>query len=86
MKQFGEYARERGISVVLWDNNSGSNGQAGHKFIDRATATVVTPQILSEFTEANKPSAAAAVIDSVDAIPDQIYTVLEIKPVLTVKS
>ena len=86
MKQFGEYARERGISVVLWDNNSGSNGQAGHKFIDRATATVVTPQILSEFTEANKPSAAAAVIDSVDAIPDQIYTGLEIKPVLTVKS
>ena len=54
MKEFGEYARERGISV--WDNNSGSSGQAGHKFIDRASASVVAPKAVSAFTEANKPA------------------------------
>lgn len=85
MREFGAYARARGISVIIWDNNSGASGQVGHKFIDRATATVITGTLLSEFTKANGP-VKTTTVDSVSAIPDQVYTGSAITPAVTVKS
>lgn len=59
MTDFGSYARERGISVVFWDNNYIRKGEKGHKLIDRATAKVICPEITKAFTTANKPAGLA---------------------------
>lgn len=56
MSDFGSYARERGMSVVFWDNNYIKKGEKGHKLIDRATAKVICPEITKAFTTANKPA------------------------------
>lgn len=50
------YARNRGISVILWDNNYGDRGQGGHKFLDRASAKVTTPEIVKAVTKAGAPA------------------------------
>ena len=55
MGEFFEYARNRGISVVIWDNNYGDKGQKGHKFIDRKTAKVIVPTLVSTITKAGAP-------------------------------
>ena len=56
MGEFVSYARNRGVSVVIWDNNSGGKGVKGHKFIDRKTATVITPEIVEAITKAGAPA------------------------------
>ena len=56
MGEFVSYARNRGISVVLWDNNYGGEGVKGHKFIDRKTAKVITPEIVEAVTKAGAPA------------------------------
>lgn len=57
MGDFYAYAREHGISVIVWDNNYGGKGISnGHKFIDRKTATVITPEIVSAITKAGAPA------------------------------
>ncbi len=55
---FVSYARERGISVVLWDNNVGGKGVKGHRYIDRATAKVTVPTVVQAFVDAGKPANA----------------------------
>ncbi len=57
MSEFVSYARDRGISVVLWDNNYGGKGiSTSHKFIDRATAKVITPEIVEAVVKAGAPA------------------------------
>ncbi len=59
MGDFYGYARNRGISVIVWDNNYGGKGISNsHKFIDRATAKVITPEIVSAVTKAGAPALA----------------------------
>ena len=57
MSEFFSYARARGISVILWDNNWGKKGLDNcHKFIDRATGKVVLPEIVNAVVDAGAPS------------------------------
>lgn len=61
MGDFYSYAREHGISVIVWDNNYGGKGISnGHKFIDRKTATVITPEIVSAITKAGAPALSSS--------------------------
>ncbi|MCR4780119.1 MAG: cellulase family glycosylhydrolase [Ruminiclostridium sp.] len=56
MGEFFAYARNRGVSVVIWDNNYGNKGQKGHKFIDRKTATVIVPKLVKAITKNGAPA------------------------------
>lgn len=78
MGEFFEYARNRGISVVIWDNNYGDKGQKGHKFIDRKTAKVIVPTLVSTITKKGAP----ALKDS----KTSASTSSSSKPVVTAKS
>lgn len=61
MSEFISYARARGISVILWDNNWGAKGIDNcHKFIDRATAKVVLPEIVNAVVDAGAPALASS--------------------------
>ena len=61
MGDFFSYARNRGISVIVWDNNYGGKGiSTSHKFIDRKTAKVITPEIVSAITKAGAPALASS--------------------------
>ncbi len=73
MGEFMEYARNRGISAVIWDNNSGDKGQKGHKFIDRKTAKVIVPTLVSTITAKGAPAMSSG-------------TASAAKPVVTAKS
>ncbi len=57
MGEFVSYARNRGISVIIWDNNYGGKGISdGHKFIDRASAKVITPEIVNTIVKSGTPA------------------------------
>ena len=62
-----------GISAVIWDNNSGDKGQKGHKFIDRKTAKVIVPTLVSTITAKGAPAMSSG-------------TASAAKPVVTAKS
>lgn len=66
MSEFFSYARARGISVILWDNNWGKKGVDNcHKFIDRATEKVVLPKIVNTVVDAGAPALIKSYSDAV---------------------
>lgn len=53
MGDFYSYARNRGISVVMWDNNAKDKG---FRFIDRATGKLVQPEIIAAAVKGGAPA------------------------------
>ena len=56
-KEFFSYARGRGVTVCVWDTNYGGAGvRDGSRFIDRASAKVVAPDVVKVMVEGGKSS------------------------------